>query len=321
VLWEHEVPGSNPGAPTLIIDVSSDLSGLTVLAERGEQETILGAAHGSLEPLAVWTCADPVLMTDTARIGALSPGLRDAVHALYSTYPRTVRYDGVEVSWSPNVYPRVWCPSIDTVFFARALRAYAQEATSVAEIGCGSGFLTKYALTHGREIARAVASDINLDALACARDALAGLDHHASVSLVCPQPDDPTVGFAGEFDVVFCNPPYIPRPGERNDNPYEGLDLIAKLARQGQELLTEGGVLLLNLSSLSGEEPERWLASEGWTVRELDRLRVPLKVNAVTSGVTPESRAWLAHLQERGLVSGGDGYDYWHDLRMLECTP
>jgi release factor glutamine methyltransferase len=305
----------------LIIDVRSDLSRLTVLAERGEQETILGASRGSEEPLAVWTCPDPVLMTDTARIGALAPGLRDAVHALYSTYPRTVRFDGVEVSWSPNVYPRVWCPSIDTVFFARALKPYAERAASVAEIGCGSGFLTKYALTHGQSITRAVASDINLDALACARDALAGLDHHASVSLVCPQPDDPTVGFTGEFDVVFCNPPYIPRPGERNDNPYEGLDLIAKLARQGRSLLTDGGVLLLNISSLSGAEPERWLAESGWAVRELDRLTVPLKVNAVTSGVTPESRAWLEYLRDRGLVPGGDGYEFWHDLRMLECVP
>lgn len=76
-------------------------------------------------------------------------------------------------------------------------------------------------------------------------------------------------------------------------------------------------MLLLNISSLSGPQPERWLADGGWTVRELDRLRVPLKVNAVTSGVTPESRAWLEYLRE--MVSGGDGYDFWHDLRMLEC--
>ncbi len=78
---------------------------------------------------------------------------------------------------------------------------------------------------------------------------------------------------------------------------------------------------VLMISSLSGEEPERWLAEGGWVVRELDRLTVPLKVNAVTSGVTPESRAWLEYLSERGLVPGGDGYDDWHDLRMLECTP
>ena len=84
-------------------------------------------------------------------------------------------------------------------------------------------------------------------------------------------------------------------------------------------VLTDGGVLLLNISSLSGPQPERWLADGGWTVRELDRLRVPLKVNAVTSGVTPESRAWLDFLRERGIVSRGDGYDFWHDLRMLEC--
>ena len=81
------------------------------------------------------------------------------------------------------------------------------------------------------------------------------------------------------------------------------------------------GTSTVNISSLSGEEPERWLADGGWTVRELDRLTVPLKVNAVTSGVTPESRAWLEYLRERGLLPGPEGYEYWHDLRMLECVP
>jgi SAM-dependent methyltransferase len=308
----------------MIIDVATDLSCLTVLAESAEQENILGARHGTVEPLAVWSCNDPVLLTDTARIAAIEPGLRDAVFALYQTYPRTVRYDDVAVSWSPHIYPRVWCPSIDTVFFARGLKPYLSDATSVAEIGCGSGYLTKFALHHGPGVRRAVASDINLDALRCASDAINGSARRASVSLINPQPDDPTVGFAGQFDVVFCNPPYIPRPGERNDNPYEGLDLIAKLASRGQQLLTDDGVMLLNISTLSSDRPLQWLADSGWQLTELERMTVPLKVNAVTSGVTDESRDWLAYLQERGMTqprADHDGYRYWHDLRLLECRP
>ena len=211
------------------------------------------------------------------------PGLRDAVLALYGSYPRVVRYDGVAVTWSPTVYPRVWCPSIDTVFFARGLKRYLTDATRVAEIGTGSGYLLKYALAYGDRIDRAVASDINLDALRCASDALADSSHQASVSLVNPQADDDTVGFSGTFDLLFCNPPYIPRPAERRDNPYEGLDLIAKLARDGAGLLTEGGTMVLNISSLASDRPLDWLRDGGWQVTEIDRMTVPLKVNAVTA--------------------------------------
>ena len=306
----------------MIIDVAADLSALTVLAERSEQETILGARRGADVPVAVWSTRDPVLLTDTARIGALDPGLRDAVLALYGSYPRVVRYDGVEVSWSPTVYPRVWCPTIDTVFFARRLKQYLTDTTRVAEIGTGSGYLLKYALAHGPGIERAVASDINLDALRCASDALAGVRHGASVSLVNPQADDETVGFSGTFDLVLCNPPYIPRPVERHDNPYEGLDLISKLAREGAGLLTDGGVMLLNISSLASDRPLDWLHDAGWQVAEVDRMTVPLKVNAVTSGVTPESRAWLSHLRGRGMLPPTDadrGYRFWHELRVFEC--
>ena len=51
-------------------------------------------------------------------------------------------------------------------------------------------------------------------------------------------------------------------------------------------------------------------------------MTVPLKVNAVTSGVTPESRAWLSHLRGRGMLPPTDadrGYRFWHELRVVEC--
>lgn len=307
----------------MILSVAPNLEKLTVLAEEAEQETILGALKGTSGPLPVWTFADPVLMTDTSRIGQLPAGLRDALFALHESYPRTVTYDGVSVSWTPQRYPRVWGPSIDTIFLAQAVKPYLPAARSAVEVGCGSGFITKFMIQHG-QLDRVLASDINLQALQCCSDALAEIEHDAAVSLVAPQPGDPTLGFSGTFDLMVSNPPYIPRPNERNDNPYEGLDLVAKFARQGQQVLNPGGVLLLNISSLSGDRPERWLADEGWAVRETARKTVPLKVNAVTSGVTPESRAWLAYLRDRGAVpADGEhrGYQFWHDLRILECRP
>jgi hypothetical protein len=106
----------------MLIRVAPDLSEFVVCADQAGQENILGAGRGTAEPLAVWRCERPVLLTDTARISQLEPGLRDAVLSLYESYPWTVTYDGTSVGWSPIEYPKVWCPNIDTLFFARTLR-------------------------------------------------------------------------------------------------------------------------------------------------------------------------------------------------------
>jgi methylase of polypeptide subunit release factors len=307
----------------MLLQVAADLSELLVCAEQAEQENILGASRGAPEPLAVWRCERPVLLTDTARISQLEPGLRDAVLSLYESYPRTVSHDGTSVSWSPTAYPQVWCPNIDTLFFARTLRHHLDGVRAFAEIGIGSGFLTKYALTHAPDIERAVASDISLAAIRCASYTLAEISHRASVSLVCPQPDDPDFSIAGPFGLVICNPPYIPRPGERNNNAYEGLGLIAKFAQRGQKLLADDGLLLVNISTLAGERPLAWFNEHGWQLDALDRMRVPLKVNAVTSGGTPEARAWYDYLSARCAIpaEGERGYRLWHELRMYACRP
>jgi release factor glutamine methyltransferase len=307
----------------MLLRVTADLSDLVVCADQAEQENILGASRGAPEPLAVWRCERPVLLTDTARISQLEPGLRDAVLSLYESYPRTVSHDGTSVSWSPTEYPKVWCPNIDTLFFARTRRRHLDGVRSFAEVGCGSGFLTKHALIHGTDIERAFASDISLAAIRCASNTLAEISHRASVSLVCPQPDDAGFSIAGPFDLVVCNPPYIPRPGERHDNPYEGLGLLARFAQRGRELLADDGLLLLNISTLAGERPLAWFDEHGWQLEVLDRMRVPLKVNAVTSGRTPEARAWYDYLSARGAIpaEGERGYRLWHELRMYAGRP
>ena len=52
-------------------------------------------------------------------------------------------------------------------------------------------------------------------------------------------------------------------------------------------------------------------------------MSVPLKVNAVCSGVTPEARGWYEYLSARGAVPRRQerGYRLWHELRMYACRP
>src|SRR5262249_20754418 len=56
--------------------VAPDLSALAVCAD---QENSLGASRGAPEALSGVALRAPVLLTDTARISQLEPGLRDAV--------------------------------------------------------------------------------------------------------------------------------------------------------------------------------------------------------------------------------------------------
>ena len=296
---------------------------MIVYAEGLEQQTILGAKNINPEPIEVTTFANPILLTDTDKICRLPSSLRDTVFSLYQSYPRTVSYDGISVAWSPFEYPRVWCPSIDTVFFARTLKKYLNEnVKSVVEIGCGSGFLIKYALRYGNSIERAVASDINLEAIRCASAAVSDESKRSLISFVLPDPDAPSLGFSGQFDLIIVNPPYIPRPNENHDNPYEGLDLIRKLTKEARGLLKDGGHILINISSLSGNEPLEWFKENGWDINLLDTIKVPLKVNSITSDITKESQDWLEYLKANKDLQEDEqeasGYRYWHELKLYD---
>lgn len=302
------------------IRVSDDLDRLSVWADPAEQETILGVRNADTEPVLVHSFDDPMLLTDTAAICRLRPGLRDTLFSLYASYPRRVTFRGVSVDWSPDRYPRVWCPSIDTVFFARAMLRQLDGVRSFAEIGTGSGFLSKFVLHHAT-IDRAVASDISLAALRCADDATAGMSSREIFSLLAPHPHAPDLGLTGRYDLIFSNPPYIPRPAAMTDNAYEGLEVVRKLAEQADRLLNDNGKIVLNLSSLSGPEPLKWFQDRGLIVTAHEQMRVPLKINAVSGETSQESRDWMAFLRAAGRLDEEDdqvsGYRYWHTLRMF----
>jgi methylase of polypeptide subunit release factors len=193
---------------------------------------------------------------------------------------------------------------------------------SFAEIGCGSGFLTKFGLEYAREVTRASATDINLEAVRCTSDNLAEHPKRQMLNLVLPDANSADLGLDGQYDLVFSNPPYIPRPEAKRDNPYEGLELVAHLARQAKSILHESGRILINLSSLAGDAPLEWFAAQGLQVKALETMRVPLKVYPVTSGLSAASRAWRDYLEVQGRVevdaSEASGYRYWHQLRMFK---
>ena len=130
----------------MYIKTAVDLGRLDVYAQGRELSTIMGMDmkdgkrinHPMEELVHVHTFTDPVLVTDSHRIGQLPPVLRDTLFALFGSQTRTVEYDGVSVTCDSR-HTGVWSPSIDTLLFARVLNRLRLQPKVAIEIGCGSG--------------------------------------------------------------------------------------------------------------------------------------------------------------------------------------
>jgi len=301
----------------MILEVSADLKKLDVYANGMELAAIMGKdrkngkrmlSYPDSEKVFVHRFNNPVLMTDNYQTSKLKPGLRDTLFSLYSWKPRIVGYNGVSVFWDYS-HKSVWCPSIDTVLFAKALNKILKDRKNNfktgAEIGCGSGFLSKYLLAKNKTIKSFLVNDINPYAIKCAMDNIT--DHRA-------------VYYTGngieklkghKFDVLLCNPPYVPRPKSIDDNPYEGISLLYDLVHNGQKYLNPNGVIVTNISSLCwnlvmNKKPKM-------KMQILEKMRVPLKVNNIMN-----NPSWLRYLQSNGLKKKFEkGYEYWQTLYIV----
>ncbi|MFN8176348.1 MAG: methyltransferase [bacterium] len=260
----------------------------------------------------VVTIDRPVLVTDHARIGALPPTLRDTLFALYASPIRITRYDGVGIAFDQARFPGVWGPSIDTLLFCRALRSMDLGSVRTAiEIGAGSGFLSKYLLSLAPRLERLVVVDRAPAAAACAREQLA--DPRCEVI----EADGIDVLGRQTWDLVMCNPPYIPRPKSIDDNPYEGIGLLCHLLGRASGHLDRGGRIVTNVSSLCRPQAGRALEEGGAKAVSVDALTVPLKVFNVLNNAQ-----WMEYLSRTAGLEPElrDGYEYWHTITIVAVT-
>lgn len=290
----------------MLTKFTPDLSVQEIYATGAELTGIMGKSAEGGDVL-VHTFKDPVLVTDNYRIGLLHPALRDTLFALYATRPRITEYDGISVVWD-FAHRRVWSPSIDTLLIAKTLRQltplYPDIQTAI-EIGCGSGFFSKYILGKFPHLETMTVNDISPDAIQCAEDNIA--DSRAIFDV-----GDGFKALEGKtFDLIVCNPPYIPRPNSVETNPYEGISLLKYLIHDSYKHLNRNGILVVGLSSLS--EALIYRDSPTKPVETASEMEVPLKINNILN-----NPGWLSYLHEHGLTKQEhDGYEYWHRIKTV----
>jgi len=307
----------------MIIKFDKEITRQEIYANGAELAQIMGIdkdKHGKRvhtwpkrKKLHVVTFDNPVLVTDNYKIGQLEPALRDTVFALYASPIKTTDYDKTILDFEQKKYPGVWGPSVDTVLFCRALEGVNLEDVKTAvEVGSGSGFISKRVLEKAPNLEEMTLIDLNKYALKCAKDNI----KDERTELVTGNAIAHMEG--KKYDLIICNPPYIPRPKSIDDNPYEGISLLLYLISQAKEHLTEQGSLITNISSLCQDIAGEVIAGADVEFKGLDAMDVPLKVYNVLN-----NKEWMDFLlKEKGLVKDRhDGYDYWQTISIIEIRP
>ncbi|MFJ8691710.1 HemK2/MTQ2 family protein methyltransferase [Streptomyces roseolilacinus] len=196
--------------------------------------------------------------------------------------------------------PGVYAPQSDTFLLREAIEREDLPADAeVLDVGTGSGAL---ALAAARRGARVTAVDRSWRAVLTAR--LHALLARQRVRVLHGDLLEPAAG--RRFDLIVCNPPYVPSPRKRPprrgaavawDAGHDGRAVLDRVCDGAADLLRPSGVLLLVHSALSGVTP---------TLERLERAGLVATVvrrSSVPFGPVLRSRSdWL---ERRGLIAPG----------------
>lgn len=171
-------------------------------------------------------------------------------------------------------------PAEDSALLANVSADCIEAASVVLDVGTGSGFVADRI----RDQAGANVIGIDVNPHACRRAAERGIPVVRG-DLVSPFT-------ANTFDVIVCNPPYLPTPlAERTEDWLSvalsggpsGRDIVeALLVDAGRVLRPDGEMYLLTSSLMGIEEVYETAASHGFVVEEIGRDQsFPFEVLAV----------------------------------------
>jgi len=177
----------------------------------------------------------------------------------------SITYRDKTIELAPHVYE----PAEDSFLLVDALLGNIRNGDRVLEVGCGSGIVSVFASDIASMV---VATDLNPHAVRC-----------AACNGVSVVRTDLYAGLKGTFDLIVFNPPYLPTSKNERlggwddlmlDGGYNGRRTIARFLKGIRELLSQGGRVLLLVSSLTGvSEVSRSMRDAGLAVEPVSESR------------------------------------------------
>jgi HemK-related putative methylase len=188
-----------------------------------------------------------------------------------------IAYKNVSVEIEENVYE----PAEDTFLLADCTVSVLSEFIKQKdkndlkglEVGCGSGFVSKFA-EHYIPALQMIGLDINPNAVLCTcgngirayRSDMFDIFDNKKDGTVLEAALESKLGLekpAEGFDVILFNPPYLPTSADEKidgwinyafDGGPSGRESIDRFLASAGNYLTEGGIILMLISSLTGIE-------------------------------------------------------------------
>jgi len=239
---------------------------------------------------------------------------------------RLTYHNGLPITWDKNIDGKAWSTNIDTVYFSDWLRACGALNDSVkvsAEVGCGAGGISQTVLANCPNLTKHVYTDIDPNAINCARRNLAPLVGDAEVSWLIGKGIKGIVE-PGTLDILVTNPPYIPTPtGDGDKDHYSGTKLIKRLFEDGIQLLNPNNpeaAIYVQMSSVTLPDFERYCAQHPDV--EVTRVGTPVRVPLRISGLLREPKV-LDFVKKQGGLEfvQGDPLGYYHEIMAFRLKP
>lgn len=166
----------------------------------------------------------------------------------------------------------VYEPAEDTFLLAMYVKQFAQG--NVLDMGTGSGYLAEVAAQTAEKV---LAVDKNAAAIQYAKKTIKAMNTINGRNITFLVSDLFANIPAQQFDLIICNPPYLPKDPENNaaNDPAlcggkYGYETIERFLKQAKSFLKPNGIILLLFSSLTTKkEVDRILQEQGYQAEQL----------------------------------------------------
>lgn len=242
-----------------------------------------------------------------------------AVAAAFADGDLLTTYDGARFYWfhADSLFPI----TTDSVAMYENLRADGVtdgRASSLVEVGCGTGFAAVELATRGSGIDEVALCDCYATPLL-----VSGLNHRLNARSTDAErrlfltdgfrrAGGPDLTTGPRFDVCVCNPPYLPEMDSWPDGAsvpgFTGTELLQSVVARGGDV---ADAVYLHISELAAREAEAAATERGARLVPVgERRTVPFRVHS-----SLDVDAYVAFLEDRGLTARPGGrYPYSHEI-------